>query len=183
MKKQTLYAIGALLSLSLAVLFSVLPWATADGEQEASQSQLAPAFNLTDMQGNAVSIEGLKGKVVLVNFWATWCGPCRQEIPDFVELQKEFGDRGLVVLGFSVDRGGEKVVRDWLAKNTVDYPIALANQAIYNDWQKLLPASDRGVIPTSFLVGTDGVVRYSHIGVQEKAAWEAVILPLLPETK
>jgi peroxiredoxin len=180
LKKQTLYAIGALISLGLAVIFSVLPLASADGEQESSQSQIAPAFSLTDMQGNLVSLEGLRGKVVLVNFWATWCGPCKKEIPDFVELQKKYGDKGLVILGLSVDRGGEQVVRNWMAKNTVNYPLALADASLYNEWQKLLPASDRGVIPTSYLVGPDGVVRYNHIGLQDKSAWEAVILPLLP---
>jgi thiol-disulfide isomerase/thioredoxin len=183
LKKQTLYAIGAILSLSLAVLFTVLPWAAADGEQESSQTQTAPAFKLTDMQGNPVSIEGLKGKTVLVNFWATWCGPCRKEIPDFVELQEEYGDKGLVIVGLSVDRGGETVVRDWMAKNTVNYSIALAGDTVYNAWQQLLPASDRGVIPTSYLVDSEGVVRYIHIGLQDKAAWEGVILPLLPEMK
>jgi len=67
--------------------------------------------------------------------------------------------------------------------NTVNYPIAIVDNDVYNVWQQLLPASDRGVIPTSYLVGPDGVVRYTHIGVQDKTAWSAMILPLLAETK
>ncbi len=172
-----------MLSLGLAILFSVQPWIGADGQQEQPQTQEAPGFTLTDMQGNPLSLEKLRGKTVLVNFWATWCGPCRAEIPDFVELQKEYGDRGLAIVGLSVDRGGESVVRKWMAMNTVNYPIAIVDNDVYNVWQQLLPASDRGVIPTSYLVGPDGVVRYTHIGVQDKTAWSAMILPLLAETK
>ena len=92
----------------------------------------APAFNLQDLSGNPVKLSDYTGKVVILDFWATWCPPCRAEIPNFVELQKEYGKQGLVVIGVSLDEGGVAGVADFAKSQNVNYPIVMGNQDVAN---------------------------------------------------
>ncbi|HUR57411.1 MAG TPA: TlpA disulfide reductase family protein [Opitutaceae bacterium] len=133
----------------------------------------APAWKLTDVNGQVVSSEDLKGKVVVVDFWATWCGPCRQEIPGYIELAKKYGKDGLVIVGVSLDQEGPAVVKAFGQKFGVSYPLVMAD----DDVQKAFGGLE--VIPTTFLIDREGQVRDRKIGAVETAEYEQRILSVL----
>jgi peroxiredoxin len=134
----------------------------------------APDFILKDASDKNIGLSEQKGKVVLVNFWATWCHGCQLEIPWFVEFQKKYEKQGLMVIGISMDDDGWKSVRPWLSEKRVNYPIVIGNQ----------PLADRfGLdgMPLTALVDRDGKIADVHLGVVEKDATEKKIQALLQE--
>lgn len=140
-------------SLTAYVVFSLAAWSFFLGLtcDVALATPEIPQFSLpTVSDGTVIDSRQLRGKVVLVNFWATWCPPCRKEIPDLIRLQEEFGEKGLVVLGISVDQGGGRVVKKFIKKRKVNYPIVLADQSVVNQFGGV-----QGV-PTSFLFDKTG---------------------------
>ncbi len=138
-----------------------------------SQGQTAPAFALTDINGQPVSLAEYKGKVVMVNFWATWCGPCRAELPDLVKLHDAYKDKGFVLLGVSADEEGPSLVKAFAEKNGLTYSIPMADQASLANY---------GVraFPTTFVIDANGVIQKSWVGAQDYATFEAAVKPLLP---
>jgi len=124
----------------------------------------APDFTVKDLQGNALSLADYKGKVLVLNFWATWCGPCRDEIPDFIEAYKENKDRGLEILGLSVDRLSPDKLLAFVSKAGINYPIALADEAIIEAYE---PGA---YIPATIVVDGKGVIRFRQVGQIDKAA-------------
>jgi len=135
----------------------------------------APAWKLQDLAGKTVSSEDFKGKVVVVDFWATWCPPCREEIPGYIELQKQYGPEGLVIVGISLDQQGPDVVKPFAAKYGINYPLVMGDEKVVADFG--------GVegIPTTFLIDRNGVIRDRKVGMEPKAEYEAKILKVLRE--
>ena len=174
MKKQNLYLIAAIVALVLATWLAFGPQGV---EQQAMAADGNPSFDVKDLEGNSVSLSDYKGKVVLVNFWATWCPPCRQEIPHFVEMTKEI--EGLKIIGLSVDRGGVDVVNKWLQANPVNYTMAMSPAELTQEWQMFVPADMRGGIPFSFVIDKEGAIKHTVVGYREKEQWEEMIKPLL----
>jgi thiol-disulfide isomerase/thioredoxin len=118
-------------------------------------------------------IESLKGKVVIVDFWATWCPPCRQEIPGFIELQKKLGDKGLVVVGLSLDDDTASVA-DFVKENKVNYPVFVVGQDTSAAWGNI------EAIPTTFILDKSGKkVGQPRVGFHPAEAFEKEIEPLL----
>lgn len=134
-----------------------------------------PAYQVVTLTGDALGAESLRGKVVLVNFWATWCGPCRVEMPLLEAMYARHRDRGFVLLGLSVDRGGEALVRDYVRSRGVTYPIAIVGAREEGAFGGV-----RGY-PTSFLLDRDGVVRHAVIGPLAPASLELAVRRLLDE--
>jgi thiol-disulfide isomerase/thioredoxin len=132
----------------------------------------APFFLLTDLAGKALSLPLFRGKVVLLNFWATWCGPCRSEIPGLIELQEKYGDR-LQVVGLSTDEGAPDAVKRYVDKAHINYPVAMATPEIAQKYGGIL------ALPTSFLLDTQGRVVQKHIGLWDQAYFELEIRALL----
>jgi cytochrome c biogenesis protein CcmG/thiol:disulfide interchange protein DsbE len=134
----------------------------------------APAFTLQDTNGKTVNLSDYKGKVVILDFWATWCPPCRAEIPNFVELQKEYGKQGLAVIGVSLDEGGVPGVAAFAKAQGINYPIVMGNQDV--------AAAYGGIeaIPTTFVIDAKGNIVAQHQGYTEKSEFEAEIKKLLP---
>src|SRR5688572_19821071 len=95
--------------------------------QAGAVGTAAPAFALPDLEGKTVRNTDLKGKVVLLNFWATWCPPCKDEVPDFVRLQSKYRDQGLAIVGLSLDHGGAQDVRPFVDEYDVNYTMLIAN--------------------------------------------------------
>jgi cytochrome c biogenesis protein CcmG/thiol:disulfide interchange protein DsbE len=162
------------------ILASILLLALAATAQSPKTSKSstgrspAPNFNLKDASGKDVKLADLKGKVVLVNFWATWCEGCQVEIPWFVEFQKEYASRGLVVVGIAMDDDW-KSVKPWIEEKKVNYPIVIGNQGLGKQY---------GLIgmPLTALVDREGRIADVHNGIVEKTATQQKITDLLQES-
>ena len=135
----------------------------------------APDFTLEDLNGNTIKLSDYKGKVVVLNFWATWCPPCRKEIPDFNELQKQYGDKGLQFIGVALDEEGMPKVKKWVAANPVDYPVVVGDVNIRKAYGEM------NAIPVTLLIDRQGIIRTRYVGMRQKAIVESMIAPLLSE--
>ena len=137
--------------------------------------RMAPDFTLNDAAGMPVKLSGFRGKVVLLNFWATWCPPCRAEIPWFIEFQKTAGDRGFQVLGISLDEDGWKAVKPFIEERNVNYPVMLANAEVtrlYNG----VPS-----VPTTLIIDKAGHIAAIHVGQCSRGDYEGDIRTVLNE--
>ena len=147
---------------------------TVDAEDVVMAGLPAPLnFTLKDMNGVDVRLESFKGKVILLNFWATWCGPCRIEIPYLIELQQQYGD-DLVVLGVSIDDTAEKL-KPYATEMKVNYPLLVGNGR--QDFQDAY--GPFWGIPVTVFVGRDGLVHKKHSGIASKEQFEHEITSLL----
>ncbi len=135
-----------------------------------------PEFSVHTISGDSLSSASLRGKVVLVNVWATWCLPCRAEMPMMQSTWERHRDAGLVILGASVDRGDPAVVRAFVSERGISYPIAIVDQQFLD-----LFGGVRGY-PTSFLIGRDGVVRHAVMGPIGPLTLEPAIRRALADT-
>jgi peroxiredoxin len=134
--------------------------------------QPAPDFILKDAAGAGVRLSAFKGKVVLLNFWATWCHGCEMEIPWFVEFENQYKSKGLVVLGVSMDDDGWKVVKPYIEEKKVNYPVVLGNKTV----AKLYAV---GNMPMTLLIDRDGTIADSYIGVVDRSLCQSEIIQLL----
>jgi len=125
-----------------------------------------PPFTVTDLDGKSISSKDLRGKVVLVNFWATWCGPCRAEIPDLVALQDKYRDQ-LVILGISEDETGEEPVRKFAAKYNINYTVAMATPEIRAAFPNVM------ALPTTYVLDRDGKLAQKNVGMLNARETEA----------
>ena len=131
---------------------------------KGTSGRKAPGFELTDLKGNSLKWSQYDGKVVLVDFWATWCGPCRRSIPDLSDLHQKYSDRGFEVLGISLDQTGPEGVSQFVAKMNIPYRVAIGNLRLAQDW-------DIGdAIPVAFLVNRQGNIVEKFVGYQDRAA-------------
>ena len=133
----------------------------------------APAFEVTTLDGARIVSDSLAGKVVLVNFWATWCPPCRLEMPGIERVWRDRRDAGFVVIGIATDETGEAGVRAFVAERGVTYPIAMATPAVVRAF-----GGYRG-LPTSILIDRDGRIRYRITGYYVEPALRAAVSRLL----
>ena len=133
----------------------------------------APTWELKDVQGKIVKSSDFKDKVVILDFWATWCPPCRKEIPDLVELQNQYRDKGVVIIGISVDEEGPKVVSPFIKKNNLNYPVVMATASVQSKFGGI------SSIPTTFVFDRHGQIVSKHVGFTEKSEFENEIKPLL----
>jgi thiol-disulfide isomerase/thioredoxin len=132
----------------------------------------APDFKVTGLDGKPVTLADSKGKVILLNFWATWCGPCRAEIPDLVELQNKYKDR-LQILGLVVDDDDQDAIHKFVEKFGINYPVAAATDEIRVQYGGI-PA-----LPTSFVLDAEGRIVQKHEGLRDPVLYETEIRALL----
>jgi len=135
----------------------------------------APEFTLEDLNGNKISLSDLKGKVIFLNFWATWCPPCRDEIPHFIEVYKEYKDQGMEIIGISVDRADAKSVIKFAEKYKINYPVAMYTLDIIKDYR---PGN---AIPVTIIIGPNGKIRHKKVGYTEKKYLKNWFLKLIEE--
>jgi peroxiredoxin len=132
----------------------------------------APNFTLSDSKGASVSLSDYKGKVVLLDFWATWCHGCKTEIPWYMEFQKKYKDKGLSVIGVSMDEDGWKSVKPFIEEQKMNYAVVIGNEALAK-----LYAVD--ALPVTLLIDRGGKIAVTHAGLVEKDAFENEIRALL----
>lgn len=142
-----------------------------------SDSAKAPQFTLPDINGNQVSLSDFDGKVVILDFWATWCPPCVKEMPHFIELYDEYKQQGFEMVGISLDQGGAADIKPFVQKMNVNYTMLIGNQDITKEYGGI-----RG-IPTTFVIDKAGKIRQKYVGYREKAVFENDIKTLLNESK
>jgi thiol-disulfide isomerase/thioredoxin len=153
--------------------FACLKTESALAQGTSSAKTPAPGWKLTDLNGRNVSFSDFRGKVVILDFWATWCVPCRVEIPHFVELQKQYGAKGLAVIGVSLDEQGLDVVKRFVKQFEVNYSMVIGNEKIAESYGGI------DALPTTFVIDRQGLIVSQHIGYDEKAVFEREIQSLL----
>ena len=185
-------AVTAVALLAIAIPFvwephlDAEPTATAGADATPADAQESPAtaacmanakpanfdFTLKDVDGNQVSLASYKGKVVLLNFWGTWCPPCRMEIPGFIELQDTYRDKGLVIVGVAVEDTPE-AVRAYAGEVKINYPLAMVQDDIDAAYGPMYG------LPVSFIIARDGSICRKHLGELSKERAEQEIKALL----
>ncbi|MDP7034831.1 MAG: TlpA disulfide reductase family protein [Planctomycetota bacterium] len=140
---------------------------------EQGVGELAPNWKSVTLDGEEIGSLALSGKVILMELWATWCPPCRKEVPAFIELQKTYGDRGLVVVGASVDRGGVEVVKKFVKEEGINYPVIMADPSLVAEFGKIIGPIRS--IPTTIVIGPDGRIQSSHVGYSPKETLEKAV--------
>jgi len=159
--------LGAAAALAVgAILFHGSRLQAAD---TAATAQLAPAWQLKDLDGNDVSSTRFKGKVVVVDFWATWCGPCLSEIPGYIELQKKYGKDGLAIVGVSLDSKSPKYVQKFAQEHGMNYTIVMGDETIADAFGGF------DAIPTTFLINREGRIVHKKIGAMAPDEYEALV--------
>jgi len=165
-------------AISLAIIsFATLllrPGVSAAGEtNQAASTRLAPGWELPDLDGKTVHSTDFINKAVVLDFWATWCPPCRAEIPDFIELQKKYANRGLTVIGVSVDQSSLKTVKSFAQKMGINYPVVLADNKIVDAFGGI------DGLPTTFIINQNGHIVKQHLGFTPPATIEKEVKALL----
>jgi peroxiredoxin len=161
------------LAVSLAMTPRALKSETVGQGCDANAKTANLTFTLKDINGKNVSLSSYKGKVILLDFWATWCPPCRKEIPGFIDLYKSYASRGLIVLGVSMD---EEIsdIKKFARQLGMNYPVLLG--AGREDLEKAFGPLP---LPTAFVIGRDGRICAKHNGFAPKEQFEREIQPLL----
>jgi cytochrome c biogenesis protein CcmG/thiol:disulfide interchange protein DsbE len=137
---------------------------------------VAPGYELADLTGKMVSNREFAGKVVILDFWATWCPPCREEIPHFVQLQSKYREQGLVIVGLSLDAGGAKDVAPFAEEHNVNYPMLIGNDETAKAFGGV------NSIPTTFVLDRQGKIVKRFVGFTPPEVFEQTIAPLLAAT-
>ena len=132
----------------------------------------APDLKAKDLSGKELSLEAYKGKVVLLNFWATWCGPCRAEIPDLIALQRKYKDQ-LQIIGLTVDDDDAAMVREVVTETHINYPVAMTSPEVRIQYGGI------AALPTSFVLDAQGRIVQKHEGLRDPALYETEIRALL----
>jgi peroxiredoxin len=174
-KKRVVFGAIAAIVVVVGLFFVNRYWiapVTVNGAKGMEDHPAAPEFTLTDLSGQTLKLSNYRGKVVLLDFWATWCGPCRMEIPGFVELQNKYRDQGFQVIGVSMDDGPEPV-RDFYKEFKMNYPVAMGDDKLGELYGGVLG------LPTSFVIGRDGRIYAKHVGASDISVFEEEIKTLL----
>jgi peroxiredoxin len=138
-----------------------------------NERKTAPEFALKDADGKTVRLSDYKGKVVLLDFWATWCGPCKIEIPWFIDFERKYKDKGFAVIGVSMDEEGWTAVKPFVSELAINYRVLQGNDSI----AQLYGGVD--ALPTTFLIDRDGKIAATHAGLAAKDDFEDGIKKLV----
>lgn len=156
--KRRIYFILAVVALALWGIFVLL---RKDYQTGPNIGEAAPSFKLPALSGGEYSLEDFRGKAVILNFWATWCGPCRQEVPSLEALYQRYKDQGLVVVGVSVDEEGWEPIHEFLQTVPVTFPILLDQD------QRVTESYETFRLPETYFIDPQGVVKGKVVGPQD----------------
>ncbi len=159
-------------SLLLTTFLILAP--ACEGEEKAKSSpNPAPNFSLVSLDGKKYSLKDFKGKVLLLDFWATWCGPCKMEVPHLKDLHARYNGKGLRIVGVALDQQGEKAVRPFVEKHEIPFLSLLGTNEVVQAYGNIR------AIPTTFLIDKKGNIQKVYRGYTEKAVFEEDIKKLL----
>jgi peroxiredoxin len=156
------------------VAFTALAQSASSVLKPINERKAAPEIKLQDSVGKQAELKDYRGKVVVLDFWATWCHGCKEEIPWFAQFQRKYGDRGLNIIGVSLDEDGWKVVKPFIKEAAVPYRIVLGNDSTAK-------AYGIGNMPDTFLIDRNGRVAAAYVGMIQKENVEKNIRALLAE--
>ncbi len=165
----------SLVKIAFVVLCLVLPTRGQTNLVEVNSRKVAPDFTLADSKDATIKLSNYRGRVVLLDFWATWCGGCKVEIPWYIEFQKKYKDSGLSVVGVSVDDDGWKSVKPFLEAKQVNYPVVIG------DWD-LAGRFGATSLPATLLIDRNGRVADLHVGMVDRDTFDREIQVLLKES-
>jgi peroxiredoxin len=170
-------ALAALLAVTSACNKTTTTRAEGQAQSKPTgQRKPAPDFTLQDANGNSLKLSDLRGKVVVLNFWATWCGPCALEIPWFIEFEQQYKSKGLEIIGISMDEDGWKAIKPYVAAKKMNYRVVLGNDAVGT----LYGGVDS--LPTTFIIDRQGRLAFPpHVGLPGKNEYLNEIQTLLDE--
>jgi len=171
-KREKFFIIVVAIAVGLGICFFSRPSRFPRQRVVSAEGTLAPDFSLRQLTGQELSLSRYQGKVVLLDFWATWCDPCREEIPHFVELQNRYGGQGLQIIGVSMDDGPEPV-RDFCQRFKMNYPVVMGNAKIGELYGGVLG------LPIAFVIARDGRIFAKHAGATGIPVFEKEIQMLL----
>ena len=156
---------------------SMVPSRPPTGEWQNGRDQKADDFTLSTLDGGTIRLSDLRGKVVAVNFWATWCAPCREEVPALVRLQDEYRRRGVVIVGVSIDEEGPAVVRPFAEEFGINYPV------VFDDGTVMRRYEGAAALPTTYFITRRGRIRRYMPGALTYEAAASVLDELLAEAE
>lgn len=163
-KPQSDEAVGTPAATNVAEVSSVM-----------DRTDKVPNFSWTDGNGKMIDYDSYHGKLTLINFWATWCGPCRKELPDLAAISREFADRGVRIIGISEDRGPSVLedVRSFVKENGIPYQVLVSTDELEESFRNVR------MLPTTFLVDDAGTILHTFVGPQTKPIFTAAITAAL----
>ncbi|NOU23803.1 MAG: TlpA family protein disulfide reductase [Methyloglobulus sp.] len=142
------------------------------GTDVSAEKAPAPTWMLNDLEGNPNSLASYKGKVVVLNFWGTFCTPCLKEVPEFVATQQHYADKGVVVVGAAMDKNDDAAVKAFAKKYFINYPVVIAPSAMIHNYGVV-------VAPATFIIDKQGFIVYKHIGSLSRKDLAQQLVPLL----
>jgi peroxiredoxin len=174
MRSRTVWLIAALALVVVAIGVINRRWAPAPkaATSYSADSKLAPNFTVTDLDNRKLSLADYKGKVVLLDFWATWCAPCRTEIPHFVDMQNKFGPEGFQVIGISMDDNA-KPVNEFYREYKLNYPVAVGDDKLAESYGGVLG------LPVNFIIDREGRIYAKHLGATDVSVFDREVSDLL----
>ncbi|NOZ56054.1 MAG: TlpA family protein disulfide reductase [Calditrichaeota bacterium] len=189
MKKQRLFSFLTIFALAAALAVgcsksneqaNAEPAAKGGGEAvqtatSTTSGPVAPDFQLRGVDGKIHKLSDYKGKVIILDFWDTWCPPCRMEIPDFVKLQEQYGKKGLQIIGVAFGRQGLDAVKNFMEQYHINYPVLLATMEVVQAYGGI-----QG-IPTTFVIDKHGRIYQKYVGYRPRSVWESDIQTLLAQ--
>ena len=167
-KRLIIYGIVALCLLGIYVAGR----RSAQKPKPTASGNLAPDFTLTDLDGRKLTLSDYRGKVVLLDFWATWCGPCRTEIPHFVEMQNTYGPQGFQVIGISMDDDA-KPVREFAQHYKLNYPVAVGDDKLADRFGGVLG------LPVNFIIDRQGRIHAKYLGATDVSVFDEAVKNVL----
>ena len=176
--KIVLFAVGSLLAVFALIFFTTVSEKKAPVDS-AGNGVAAPLFSLNTLSGEKIHLADLKGKVVILDFWATWCPPCKEGIPHLNQIYREYRKDGLVVIGISLDRNGPEEVRRFLDQKGVEYLNVMGSEEVFQAYSGLPGLGKIKGIPTAFILDREGRVQRKFVGLTPRQTLEAAIKPIL----
>ena len=162
----------------MLIAIIIIAFVSSSSPEKPAGSDVSGHAHTNLVDGEKISLENMKGHVLIINYWATWCPACRDEIPGLIELYSKYKDRKFAVVGISVDKGGESVVKEFIEEYGINYPVIMNTKQLQSYYEEATDRPIRG-IPMNIIIDRAGKVISVHVGFRSKDVFEQEIQRLL----